>query len=338
MKSSQKQPKTIDIDSQDMIGYIRKLSTLIDDSYRLGNYIKVTKQVNKIVILGMGGSAIAGELLKLYVEDFCTLPVFVIRNYTLPKFVDDKTLCFACSYSGNTEETLGAYREARQRGCQIVVITSGGKLMKAAEADRLQVVPIPKGIQPRAAFEFCFFPMLATLENARFIPAQAHHVKEVVDQLRKPGYEEIAKELAKKLFGKTPVIYASEKFSAVAYRWKTQFCENSKILAYHHVFPEMNHNELTGFENPQGKFHIVLFSSVLDHRRIQKKMKICEKIFRRTAELTVFNLKGQNTIREIFSATYTGDLTSYYLALLYKVDPSPVKLVEELKKEMGPFI
>jgi len=338
MKNAPKAPKQINIDSQDMLGHIQKLPSLIDDSYRLGQYVKVTKQVNKILIVGMGGSSIAGELLKTYLEDICPLPIFVVRNYTLPKFIDDKTLCFACSYSGNTEETLGAYREARKRNCQIVVITSGGKLMKAAEADRLQIVPIPKGIQPRAAFEFCFFPMLATLENARIIPPQSKHVKEVVNQLRKPGYGKIAKDIAQKIYGQTPIIYASEKFSEVAYRWKTQFCENSKILAYHHVFPEMNHNELTGFENPQGKFHVILFKSVLDHRRVQKKMKICEKIFKRTAGLTVFNLKGQNLITEIFSATYTGDLVSYYLALMYKVDPSPVKLVEELKKEMGPFV
>lgn len=332
------QPKTINIDSQNLIEDIKKLPFMIEDAYKAGQYLKISKQANKILVLGMGGSAIGGQLLQNYLENELSMPIFCLRNYELPKHVDDKTLVFACSYSGNTEETLNAFKKARMLNCQMIVITSGGKLLQMAESAKSQVVPIPKGMQPRSAFPYFFFPMIAALENARLIPSQTKKVNETIKQLKKEGFDTVAKQLAAKIYQATPIIYASDLFSGVAYRWKTQFNENAKIMSYHHVFPEMNHNELTGFENPQGKFHIIMLQSALDHRRIQKRMKICEKIFRRTSGLTVLNLKGTELMAELFTASFIGDLVSYYLALLYKVDPSPVKLVEELKKDMGPFI
>ena len=330
--------KEMDLDSQNLLEDVKKTPSMIEDAYRLGNYIKVEKPFERIAVVGMGGSAIGGTLLKNYIESELDMPFYVFRNYNLPKFVDNKTLVFAVSYSGNTEETLGAYREARKRGCPLVAMASGGKLMNMAEGDRIPFVPIPKGMQPRSAYIYSFFPMLATLENHRLVKGQAKLVSGVINQLKKPGFEKVAKNLAEKLYEKTPIIYASTKFAAVAYRWRTQINENCKILAIHHIFPEQNHNELSGFENPQGLFHLIMLESALDHRRVQKKMKICEKIFRKTVETTVLNLKGENYLSQMFTAIYIGDLMSYYLALRYRVDPSPVKYVEELKKEMGPFI
>jgi glucose/mannose-6-phosphate isomerase len=286
----------------------------------------------------MGGSAIGGMLLANYLETEIKLPIQVIRNYDLPSYINSSTLTVVCSYSGNTEETLSAYQEARKRNCFIVAITSGGKLLKMADADKQQIIVIPKGLQPRAAVPYFFFPLLQAFENARLISPQLKFVKETANHLRKEGFETIAKDLAEKIVDKTPIIYASSQFSSITYRWRTQFNENVKTLAINHEFPEMNHNELVGLEHPIGNYHIILLKSSLDHRRVQKKMLICEKIFRKTtATITVIHLKDTHLLAALFTALHIGDLTSYYLALRYRRDPSPVALIEELKREMGPF-
>lgn len=306
------------------------------EAYKLGDYVKLERSFNKIVICGMGGSAIAGMLLQNYLD--IKIPVFVINDYSLPQYVDKEALIFISSYSGNTEEAISCYREARRRESQMVVMTSGGKLLQMAQGDKLQAVLIPKRLQPRNALAYGFFPILRIVENVRLIPGQSKHVQEAVKTLQSKGWDTMAKQLADKLYEKVPFIYASTRFSAVAYRWRTQVNENAKALAGHHVLPEMNHNEINGFEHQNAPLHLVFISSDQDHRRVQKRVKITKQLLRDDVEITEIGVKGKSFLTELFTAVYIGDLASYYLAIKYGTDPSPVEIIEKLKKELGPFL
>lgn len=328
--------KQLNIDSQNMKEVLDRFPQQIKEAYHLGDSIRVDKPVNKILLIGMGGSVIGGKLLKDYLD--LPLPVETCHDYDIPAWVDDSTLVIATSYSGNTEETISSYRKARRKNAFIIVLTSGGRLLKMAQMAKQQVVLLPEHLQPRNAVAYTFFPILSILENAKLIPGQASMVKKVVDALKKPGFEKVAKGLVEKLYNKVPLIYASQQFSGVAYRWKTQFNENSKIMAFYHTFPELDHNAITGFEHVVGHFEVIMLKSNLDTPRMQKKMTITEKMIRERCDLTVLNMKGEHHLVQMFTAIYIGDLASYFLALRYKVDPSPVELVERLKKEMGSFI
>ncbi|RJQ16923.1 bifunctional phosphoglucose/phosphomannose isomerase [Candidatus Woesearchaeota archaeon] len=327
--------KEINLDSQDMKKAIDQLPSQIAEAYKMGDYIRVDKPVDKIVIIGMGGSAIAGDILQSYIAN---VPVTVIRDYNIPDWIDEKTLVFASSYSGNTEETISAYREARKKKALIVVITSGGRLLKLAQDEKTQIVLIPKFMQPRNAVAYMFFPMLSALENAKLLKSQDTAVRQTINALKKEGYEKIAKDLLEKNYNKIPIIYSSNKFSSIAYRWKTQFNENAKVMAFSHAFPELDHNAIMGFEHLIGHFHVIFLKSDLDHKRIQKRMDITEKLIRRKTTVTSLNIKGENYLSQLFTAIHIGDLTTYFLALRYRIDPSPVDYIEELKKEMGPYL
>ncbi len=324
------------VDTQDMKAVLASFPNQIMEAYRLGDYVKLERPFNKIVICGMGGSAIAGMLLHDYLD--ISIPVIVVNDYSLPKHVDKDALVVASSYSGNTEETISCYREARKRQAQIIVLTSNGRLLQMAQGDKVQVVLIPKRLQPRNALAYGFFSILRVVENAQLIRGQEVEVQETVKALQKKGWDRMAQELAEKMHGKVPLIYASNRFSAVAYRWRTQVNENAKAMAGHHVLPELDHNEINGFEHQNAPLHCIFLSSDTNHRRVQKRVKVTKALLRDDVEVTEIGIKGKTFLTELFTALYIGDLASYYLALKYGTDPSPVPIIENLKKEMGPFL
>lgn len=298
----------------------------IRDAKDLGKDIKLT-EFDKLIVAGMGGSGISGDLLKIFVK---SIPFFVIHDYTLPSFaIGNKTLIFIISYSGNTEETLAVYNEAVKRRCQIVVITSGEKLKERCRKDKVPYIRIPSGIQPRAALPYQLIPIL------NLLGVKDLELNKLIDSVKNPKMKEKAKELAEKIVDKIPIIYSSHNIYPVAYRWKTQFNENTKTHAFANEFPELNHNELEGYTNLKGEFYVVMISDDSDSMRIKERMELTKKlIMEKGVSVTEISITGKNLFNRIMTEIYLGDLASVYLAELYGTDPTPVETIEKFKKKL----
>jgi len=319
------------IDKSNALEVLDSFPQQCKDALALPKGITTRGEVTSIVVCGMGGSAIGGDLLKTYLKD-SKLPVFVIRDYKVPEYVDEYTLVFAVSYSGNTEETLSAFHDAKKKGAHTIAVTSGGQLAKEAE----KVVKIPSGLQPRAAAGYLFFPMLGVLYNSNLIDVKNADLTEMLALLsQKDKIKEQAEELAKKIQGKTPLIYSSELLKPVAYRWQTQINENAKYPAYHSAFSEMNHNEINSFRAMErNKFLAILLRDEQDHPKIKQRMDICRQIMEKHIDVAEVKVKGTSLLARMFSTIYLGDYTSYYLAIRERVDPTPVEVIEWLKKQL----
>jgi glucose/mannose-6-phosphate isomerase len=304
---------------------------------------------DSITLAGMGGSAIGGDLARSYLASELKIPFWVCRNYNLPEFVNEKSLVFVSSYSGNTEETLSAYQEAKRRKAKIIAITSGGKLLEESKNFNYPFILLPKGFPPRAALGYSFTPILVTLSRSGLVSDKMEELEKASKFLeenrneysleRKTG-ENPAKTLAVNLFQKIPIIYSStDYFDAVGYRWKGQLCENSKILAFNNYFPEFNHNELVGWkvlEHIRDRVVVIILQDKEDHPRIQRRMQIVKEIIEKE-KVKVIEIKseGENLLCRIFSLIQLGDFTSFYLAILNQVDPTPVKVIDLLKNKLA---
>jgi glucose/mannose-6-phosphate isomerase len=328
-------------DSENMYQALKDFPKQVEDAVKLAQDIRITEPIDKIVITGLGGSALPGEILASYLKD-TPIPIFINKGYSLPEYINQNSLVFVISYSGNTEETINSYRIAAKRNCQIVVISAGGKLKDLAEQGKKHYVKVPKptqDFQPRLAIAYQFFPILTILQNSGLIEDKSEEIQKTIATLQKPIFEERAKKLAETLAGKIPVIYTSDRMKAVAYKWKIDFNENSKTQAFYNIFPELNHNEMVGWSNLQGSYYIILIKDEDDFPRIKKRMDITKDILKKKGiPLTEILLTGSSALNKIFSAIYIGDWTSYYLALQYKTDPTPVAMVEDFKKQLGPFV
>lgn len=306
------------------------------------------KKIRNIVILGMGGSAIGGDLLKTLLAEESSVPIIVNRNYKIPNFVDDKSLVFAISYSGNTEETLTAFKEVLKRKAKVIVIASGGRLAFLASRQQLPLVKIPGGLPPRAAMGYLFLPMLVFLEKFDFIESKALSIFEAVNAIREqekmyntgvniPG--NYAKELAIKLHKKIPFIIGIEGLTdAVALRWKCQLNENSKNLAVTQLFPELGHNDVEGWKGigKLSKNLVGLFlRSSKETEEIQDQITAVKSFFKNhVSEIIDVKVKGDGKLTQILSLCYLGDYVSYYLSILNKVDPTPVSNIAALKEKL----
>ena len=302
-----------------------------------------------IVVAGLGGSAIGGDLVRSYLADRLNIPFLICRNYTLPNFVDSSSLVFVSSYSGNTEETLSAFEDASGKGARFICMTSNGQVGSIASRREIPCVSLPKGFQPRAALGYSFVPVLAMLERLGFVNGEEANINEAGEFLagnRDKYALEInadkneAKKLAMKLHRKLPIVYAScDRFDAVSTRWKGQLCENAKMLAFNNVFPEFNHNELVGWKvlsDYRDDLIVVVLRDREDHPRIQRRMEIVKGIIeKQKVEVVEEKSSGENLLSRMFSLIQLGDFVSFYLAVLNKEDPSPVKVIDYLKEELA---
>jgi len=308
-----------------------------------------TRAFRNIVVAGMGGSAIGGDLLGRCFEKDLRQPWFVNRNYSLPAWVDARTLLLVVSYSGNTEETLQAFEEGVSRGATIVCLTSGGSLSAEAEKRDLPLIRIPGGLPPRAALGYSFFPLAVVLGRLELVSLTDADLAEALETIRSagdcwgrsaPGSENSAKALAGALVGCLPVLYAGDGLlSPVATRWKGQFNENSKSLAYMNVFPEVTHNEIEGWEGAAGlgvRSHVVFLRDIDDSPRIQRRMEVTAGIIgNRAGHITELWSEGKGRMARMFSLVCLGDFVSVYLALLSGRDPTPVDNINRLKEALA---
>lgn len=337
-------------DKSDMFSIIRGFPEQWQGARDIGRKFSLPAgygKLDKIVVTGLGGSAMGGDILRSYLNERMGIPIFVNRNYTLPGFVDENTLLLVVSYSGNTEETLSAYRKGVDLAAKVVAVTSGGKLKTLCEAKGIPMVIVPPGMPPRTALGYLFLPMLIILEKLGLVEAKGEEIEEtglLLEQLSRrwgPSSPDrnLPKNLARKLFGKLPLIYGSELLKAVCLRWKTQINENSKSLAYPVVFPELNHNEIVGWEGTEElrrAIEIVILRDTGEQERIKKRIEITKSVLGgRPGGIEEAWSEGKSLLARVFSLIYLGDWVSFYLAILYGVDPTPVKPIELLKKRLA---
>lgn len=306
--------------------------------------------INMIVLAGMGGSAIGGDLLRCYLMDKMKIPFIVNRDYTLPAFVGEDALVVLSSYSGNTEETLSALVYAQEAGSQLLAITSGGRLAQEAEKHGFPLIEIPSGLPPRSALGYSFVPLLKVLERLELVPPQDEALEEtqiiLMEEAKNlsrdiPENENPAKQLAKKLHKKLPLIYSSPVFEAVATRFRGQINENGKALAYSAVVPEMNHNELVGWKylyELASSLAPVFLKDVDDHPRNIFRMEFVSEVMEELGVETIFlepPAVEADLMGRMFSLIQLGDFTSYYIAILNNEDPKPVKIIDRLKSALA---
>jgi len=304
---------------------------------------------NKVVVAGMGGSAIGGDLLRTYLLETLAIPFLVHRDYSLPPFVGPGTLVFLSSYSGNTEETLSAAEKALRRKATIVAVTGGGELARLARREDIPLIPLPGGMPPRAAIGYSFMALLGSLVRIGLVEDRRADVEETIGLLeeKKPVYgipapapENPAKQLAGQLFGKLPVIYAwSWRYQAVAVRWRGQLAEIAKQLSSHHLLPEMNHNELAGWQYPAGLLSqtvVILLRDDQEPQRIGRRMDLtAQTLTSQAGRVVEARAEGRSLMARLFSLIYLGDFVSYYLAALNGVDPTPIERIEQLKSRLA---
>jgi len=322
----------------------------IEDAVRIGKSAKLPFKgaaIRNIVVTGLGGSAIGGDLLRSYAADQLDVPFIVNRHYVLPEFVDANSLVIVSSYSGGTEETIAAHLDAKKRGARVVCISSGGETQRLAKKFKQPFLKIPKGYPPRTALGYSFFPSLLVLSALKLIPKNDKDIKETVDLLRRKGkeYASLEKEngamqIARQLYTKLPVIYSpADRFDTVNTRWRGQLAENAKVLAFGHVIPAMNHNEIVGWrvlQRHMSDMTVVFLRDRDEHPRIRERMRITKEIVGEFAHKIVeAQSEGKSLLARMFSLIYLGDWTSYYLALLNGIDPTPVRIIDYLKWELS---
>lgn len=318
----------------------------IDEAVRIAGRVRPPcrgSAINAIIVTGLGGSAIGGDLLRSYLSGDLKVPLIVNRSYELPAFVGRRTLVIVSSYSGGTEETISAHAEAAKRRAHVLCVTSGGETARLARKFGHSLITIPRGLPPRAALGYSFFTALTALSGMALIPSKKRDIGETIALLRRSAKrfsslrgDNPALALAKRLYARLPIVYsAGDRFDAVNVRWRGQFAENAKVLSFGHVLPEMNHNELVGWKMLRRIMEdmiVVILRDKGDHPRVRRRMDITRSIVDQYASAVVeVRSEGKSLLARTFSLVYLGDWASYYLAMLNGIDPTPVSIIDYLK-------
>jgi len=299
-----------------------------------------------IIVCGMGGSALPGDILVT----LRPLDVFSYKSYRLPPQAGNESLIICISYSGDTEETLSSFNEAFSRKLPVISITAGGKLAELSKKYGVPLAKIPgPKIPPRLALGEMFAALIQVLVNHNILgPEISEEVLKVGAFLKTGGFENQGKKLAKKIFQKIPIIYASRRFREIGWIWKNSLNETAKVLAICNYFPELNHNETVGFWTPpthrptmkmqisNEKLYVIILRDPKDsHPRILKQMEITKDLIEKEGvKVEIIDMRGKTMLERIFSSVVLGFWTAYWLALEYKVDPTPVKIIEEFKRRL----
>ena len=306
--------------------------------------------IDKVIILGMGGSAIGGDMVRRLALAESKVPVWVHRDYGLPLFVDQNTLVIASSYSGNTEETLSAFTASLKTPAKKLVLTTDGKLRQLAEKEGIPVFVIDYQAPPRAAFPHSFIPLVGIFQKLGLLGDKSADLKpalQILNQLSgdlveaTPRLSNPAKQLATKLWGHLVIIYGAEMLSEVAQRWKTQLNENSKTWATSELFPELNHNAVVGYEFPpevKKRIFVVLLHSALFYPRSQLCYEATAKLLAKSGiSHELVEAVGKTALAQVMSLVLFGDYVSFYLAILNKTDPTPVDSIDFVKRYLAQF-
>jgi glucose/mannose-6-phosphate isomerase len=340
-----------ELDPAGMAGHMTSLPDQILEAVRLADRTDVGgggQEIENVVFAGMGGSAIGGDMAGSIASSHLRVPFEVTRFYSLPAYVGPGSLVFASSYSGNTEETISAYEEASASGARVIVTTTGGRLGELASERGHPTAFLPQGYPPRAAIGFGLVLPTVFMSRLGLIPDMEEDFSLAAGELRanieklvpfSSTQDNPAKETARSILGRLPVVYGSEgTTSPLAIRWKGQISENGKQLAYSHVIPEMNHNEIVGWEAEEeyvGSTACIFLRDEDDHDRVKRRIDITSELLAsRGASVHHCSGNGSTILSRLFSLISLGDFVSLYLAFLRRVDPTPVRIIEELKKRL----
>lgn len=335
-------------DAQDALGIAEKQTKQYLHDF--GFKWQPPRPIYDVVIAGMGGSGLAAKAYK--VASSLHVPVEIVQNYDLPDYVHENTLVICSSYSGNTEETLSVFDDAVSEKDDpqmpmVVVIASGGQLLERAKARQLPYIELPSGYQPRFTLGYQY-RALAEIFNATplqdaQIPLIEAAAKKVERQIENwiptvPAKTNQAKRIALEVIGKSVVIYAGPGLWPAAYKWKISFNENAKQIAWGDEIPEFNHNEILGWtKQPTEKPYAVIdLRSTLEHPRVQKRFEVTQRLLSGLRpQPIVVDIEGDNHLEQLFAAIALGDFVSLYTALLNGLNPTPVELIEKLKKALA---
>ena len=339
------------LDPQDMKRAIYDFVDNLRDAMAIGQGVALKNTpatINNVVVAGMGGSAIGGDVNRMLLRDELSVPIYVSRNYQIPAWADKHTLVIASSYSGGTEETLSAMTDALEKGCQICGITTGGKLKDVLQKNDCDTVVIPAGLQPRAALAYSFVPMLYLLKGfglvASDIDKKLNKTADLLESLRdnysKADDENATWLLAKSVHATIPIIYGeTESTAVVAMRWRGQFSENGKMLAFHNELPELNHNEIVGWENNPELFNhlsIIWLKDKSDHQRVSMRQDVTGTILKNiTKNQYEVAVSGASRFERLLHLIHYGDWVSLWCAYFHETDPSPVEKISNLKDQLS---
>ncbi len=341
-------------DSQNMFDVLKSFPEQVKEAVLIGEKSEGfpnKPQSKHFVVLGMGGSAIGGDLLGSYLsnkEGTNDLIFNTVRNYTLPGYVNENTNIIASSYSGGTEETNSAFEQALKICRNIICISSGGQLTDSAQLHNKSVIIIPSGYQPRCALGYSFFPMLLSIVKTDLIADSIksqikNEINETIDMLRKRANEyssmddnNKALQIAKQILGTIPLVYSStDGMESVNTRWLRQIQENAKHLAYGGLLPEMNHNEINGFSYPKDiskNISVIFLKDKNVHPRTQKRFDALQNLIESDVKQVIsLESEANSLLARMFDMIYLGDWISYFLAILNNVDPTPIPLISKLK-------
>lgn len=324
------------------------MKTLVDrfpqqlqEALDIANHAVLTKKnnINTILITGLGGSGIGGTILSELIQNECPIPVLVNKDYFLPEYVNSNTLVIISSYSGNTEETVSAMQQAIAKKAQVVCITSGGKVKELAEQNNFDTIIIPGGKPPRSCIGYSLVQLLKVIQFNGFVKTDL--LSQVSSSIlllnnENTSIKNEAMQIAKLLVDKITVIYSLGTCEGVAVRFRQQINENSKMLCWHHTFPEMNHNELVGWTEKNDNLAVVTFKTSFDYSRTQKRYEICKELFAKfSSSVSDITAKGDNKLEEYFYLINIGDWISCYIADLKNIDPIEVDVITNLKNELA---
>lgn len=323
------------------------------DQFRVGmelaDGVRVEGEFDKVMISGMGGSALPGNILRIYLNDMFRredperqpLAIYQNRSYGLPPEGFHRCLNFICSYSGNTEETVSSFEEALAHELPCIGISSGGRIEEMCRENGVPHVKLPipfENFQPRVGTGYFFGVLFRILVNQGLVSDTIDEILAGAEDLKAavPAIEGQGKALAEKIEGKTPVIYATTQYKSVAMVWKIKFNENAKTPAFWNFFPELNHNEMVGYTFPQGPFAVVMLRDPDTDPRTLKRFDVTADLLRgKGISVEMLDMTGESVYYKVFSSILLADFTSYHLALRYGVDPTPVDMVEQLKKMLA---
>lgn len=334
-------------DSANQFKVLKDTYTQIDSAWNNEIDIKKlkTKKFGNIIVSGLGGSAISADLMLNFLGDELSLPFFVNRNYSLPKFADENTLLFISSYSGDTEETISVFKEGLKKNCQIICLSTGGKAGEIADKEKIPLVKMKPGYQPRFALGLSFFSLLKVLYELDLVADHNNEVEKIKNLWQAKGEEyaredNIAINCAEQLIGFIPVIYSSADItSAAGYRLKCQLNENSKLHAFHNIIPELNHNEIIGWESFSDKQFNTKLINILDesyHPQIKKRFEITTELaVKKGLEYMNIESEEEDFKVRLMDLIYLFDWITYYTAVLRGYDPSEIDNIHILKERLS---
>ena len=303
-------------------------------------------RVENVVVLGMGGSGIAGDVLAATAAPFMAVPVSVVKGYQPPDFVGSGSLVFALSFSGNTEETLEAAGLAYEAGAALVVVSGGGELARLAEEWRVPVIPVPTGIpQPRAALGAMSVPPIVVLEEIGLFPGAGHWVAQAVEQLKRRRDElvrpkSVAEDLARRIGRTIPLVHSSEALgAAAALRWKAQINENAKSPAFFAVYPELCHNEVAGWgqhgDVTRQVISLVNLRHDAEHPQVARRFELVADVLREVvAGIIEVRAAGEGDLAQLLDLALIGDFVSLHLAAREEIDPGPIPVLDDIKRRL----